>query len=269
MPNLRQKAHALRERRAGTGGNAQCERSLRRARPAPQANSVDALGLPVLKLTAVYTPAGTSLSGVDFSMFFAQMQAARSYTGAPGVRVQGSHAAARPCCALRRSAVCPVHDRVACWREHSRVQLGGQSLAVRDVLSITAGWGGAGIRLTPGTYSVSGFSARRQHFYFACSPSGRSTPFTVDFGGSTLIFQVRRARRMQDALLLAPPATQAEVACAGCCAGTAHCCARLWAGAPERDLSRRWDLKMCVLDKPVPWCRQQLAPFVNQWRPVA
>ena len=46
------------------------------------------MGLPALTLTAVYTPAGTDLSGVDFSMFFAQMQAERSYSGAPWVRVR-------------------------------------------------------------------------------------------------------------------------------------------------------------------------------------
>lgn len=59
--------------------------TLRPAHRVPQANSVDAWGLPAMKLTAVYTPADNNLSGVDFSMFFAQMQAARSYTGARGV----------------------------------------------------------------------------------------------------------------------------------------------------------------------------------------
>ena len=125
--------------------------------------------------------------------------------------------------------MCPVHDRLMCRHEHSWALLGSQSLALRGVLSITDGWGGAGIRLTPGTYFVSGFSARKQHFYFACSPSGRNTPFTVDFGGSTLIFQVRRAC----ALLLGSPATMLRLHLLASVPGIAHCCACLWAGAPE------------------------------------
>ena len=130
---------------------------------------------------------------------------------------------------------------------------------------MTAGWGGAGIRLTPGTYSVSGFSARRQHFFFACSPSGRNTPFTVDFGGSTLIFQVRGAC----ALLLGSPATHAGVSFAGCCAGPHTCCARLWAGAPELDHSRQWQPKVFVFNKALPWYWHQPAPFLKLCRPVA
>ncbi|KAK9826470.1 hypothetical protein WJX81_002682 [Elliptochloris bilobata] len=87
------------------------------------ASGVDALGLPEKHLTAVYTPAGTNLSGVDFSLFFARTIAKRSFSG---------------------------------------------------------------IRLTKGTYYVSGFSARQQHLYFNCGP--RFAPFLVDFSGSTLVF---------------------------------------------------------------------------------
>ena len=52
----------------------------------------------------------------------------------------------------------------------------------------------AGIRLANGTYSVSLYVEQMEHLYFACG--ARATPFEVDFGGSTLVFQVRPCRTL-------------------------------------------------------------------------
>ena len=94
--------------------------------------------------------------------------------------------------------------------QHSRGSLASWRFALTGLLSIAASWGGAGVKLAPGTYSVSGFSARRQHFYFACSP--RNTPFTLDFGGSTLVFLVRGALLLLERALpaTAPSAGQSR-----------------------------------------------------------
>jgi hypothetical protein len=59
------------------------------------------------------------------------------------------------------------------------------------VRALMAGCPHAGILLAKNTYFVSSFDAHSQHLYFACG--ARLTPFTVDFGGSTLVFQARPA----------------------------------------------------------------------------
>lgn len=61
-----------------------------------QVARADAVGLPTARMTAVYTPASTNLSGVDFSLFFANTAAKRSFSGAqPAQQPRPSTQAAR------------------------------------------------------------------------------------------------------------------------------------------------------------------------------